>query len=316
MTRGQIARFAVSIVAVAILLSQLPVEHRRAFFANVQWPWLPVLMAVYVGDRVFMAWKWLLLARVHRPDLTLMPAVRLYFVGTFFGTALPLGGLGPDITRVALLTRSGVPLEDSVSSVLVERVVGLAATLAMVVISLAPLLLLVPQRGDVPWREVLWGLGALGAVCVLVAAWFPGSGSWLVDLLQRAGLGRQLGALRRYGRRRGLLLVSFGLAWLEQGAPVLAFFVAGRLFDVDIGILEALAIVPFATLLMRLPVSFAGLGVREIGVVSIASLVGIAPGDALLVSLSQFVIHLLSVTPGLWFWLRGSALTDRPETGS
>jgi len=130
------------------------------------------------------------------------------------------------------------------------------------------------------------------------------------------GLGRQLGALRRYRRRRRLLLASFGLAWLEQGAPVLAFFVAGHLFDVDIGILEALAIVPFATLLMRLPISFAGLGVREIGVVSIASLVGIAPGDALLVSLSQFVIHLLSVTPGLWFWLRGSALTDRPETGS
>src|SRR5690606_17958597 len=92
---------------------------------------LALLLVVYVVDRCFMAWKWHLLARTTGTAPGLWTSTRIYVGSSVAGIALPLGGLGPDVVRTMLLTREGMPSEHAVSSILVERLCGIAGAAMM-----------------------------------------------------------------------------------------------------------------------------------------------------------------------------------------
>jgi hypothetical protein len=62
---------------------------------------------------------------------------------------------------------------------------------------------------------------------------------------------------------------------------------------------DCLGAVPISTLLERLPVSYAGLGVREGALVFLFGLLGIAYPDVLVLSSSMFILFLVTLLPGL-----------------
>src|SRR5256885_5184938 len=91
--------------------------------------------------------------------------VRLYFVGQFFSLFLPTS-VGGDAVRVLALSRATQETGRALSSVLIERLLGVGALVAYLVAgaSLTPSLLLTPLH-RLTWR-VGWqaGVGVLGAV--------------------------------------------------------------------------------------------------------------------------------------------------------
>jgi uncharacterized membrane protein YbhN (UPF0104 family) len=91
------------------------------------------------------------------------------------------------------------------------------------------------------------------------------------------------------------------LAFLEQLAPVIAFYLCCRAFDVAISPWQCLAIVPVSAVLERLPISFGGVGVREAGIVYMASLFSIPYADALLTSIVNESLFMLSLLPAVLF---------------
>jgi glycosyltransferase 2 family protein len=127
----------------------------------------------------------------------------------------------------------------------------------------------------------------------------------------RTGLMRRLGevvgrrpslqkfttAVLAYSGHYRLLVVSVLLSWLEQFAPIVAFALAAHGFGLQLNFLQCAAIIPLASVLERLPVSFAGLGVREVGIVLAAGWFGISSTESFLVSLFEQSVFILTMIP-------------------
>ena len=306
---------AVSLGVLFLLFRRVSLVEIDQFASRARWPLVILALAFFPVDRVFMAWKWLLLIRTRVPGLRLATAVSTYYIGGAAGTFLPIGGLGPDAVRVMLLRRAGVGLELSTSSILVERLIGLLASAMMVVLSIV--LMAVTFGGFTSHPELRWvaalsgGASGLGMLLLCSPRLRRGMGAegWMKKIFARVGLGRHWQATLDYGDHQALLIGNLVLSFIEQLAPVIAFYICCMAFRVPAGLLQCLVIVPVAAVLERLPISFAGLGMREAGIVYMGGLFGLPYADALLVSVANEVLYLTALVPAAFFLWRTSSRT-------
>ncbi|MEO3430789.1 lysylphosphatidylglycerol synthase transmembrane domain-containing protein [Pelagibius sp. CAU 1746] len=288
---------AVDLPAVGALLLDLPL-----------WAGLAATAAL-AGVPLVSALRWWLVLRALGTPLPLRRVVALMFVGTFFTQVLPTS-VGGDAVRIWQASRAGVPFNRAFGSVMLERITGLLALVIMV-------------AGGVAWLGDSLGPPALRW---LLLACLPGLlvGLALLCLLDRlpAGLDRRLRALPLLGHvlslldvmaaggRRVLLaqplsLVLLLLSGLAQLCSVLAALALAQGFGLDLGLTEALAAVPAIILIMFIPLSFAGWGVREGASVIMFGAVGIGADHALAISVLFGLSMLVAVLPGCALWLKG-----------
>lgn len=299
-------RLTLSAGILYVLFSQLDWQKASALIAQLNPFWLLPLILLMVIDRVWMAWKWRLLLRVLGPTPSLYDCIRVYYVSSFQGLALPLGGLGPDIVRYAHLRSSSISRHAVAISIVVERILGIIATGLLAVLGGAILLYMV--RGG-EW-SAMWVLFVGCSVAGLLVA----AGLLFSSNLQRriyrflnekpwfsesTIFSRFASALRKYRDANRVLFTNFVLALVEQLFTVLIFFLGSIAFNVPVSFLACLAVLPISELLERLPISYAGLGVREGALVFFFGLLGIDYSSALVVSTSIFAIFLVTLLPGL-----------------
>lgn len=218
--------------------------------------------------------------------------VRLYFVGQFFSLFLPTS-VGGDAVRVVALSQGGGSTGRALSSVIIERMLGLGALMTYLVLGglMAPSLLLSPLgrlSWTVGWRE------ALGVVI---------AGGLALGLL--AVVGRRSIKLRRlvhdatdvWQRFRGspLPLTAAVLAsFAVQAGYILAWYVLALIFDFGVPLRALLVFVPFVSLAAMLPVTLSGLGVREGAWALLLQPLGVSSANAIAFSLLFYVATLLT----------------------
>jgi uncharacterized membrane protein YbhN (UPF0104 family) len=222
--------------------------------------------------------RWWLLFRgfgaTRQPSFTRL--AKHYLVGFFYNTYLP-GGVSGDVVR-GLAARDAWDSETvgGLTTVLVERALGLAALLGLTAsATLAHPLSAFPR---------MWLPAAVALVlvaCATITVVFARS-------LARFGFGPV---------RRVLERVPVPTAWLPIGAalllsvvtqlsPALAAFVLLRSLVPDVSLADSLVIVPLAAAAAFLPLTVSGAGVRETLFVELFRTVGIPPQAALAGSLS------------------------------
>jgi glycosyltransferase 2 family protein len=217
---------------------------------------------------------------------------RLYMVGHFYNTYLP-GGVGGDVVR-GLASRDAWGKERAatagLATVLIERVLGLAALLT--VISLVSLLHPLPILGHA------WLPGVLGSCAVAGLLIGLRTAHWLAARVP----GRLAGWLLRLPQaQRWLPLLAAGLLSLvTQLVPALSGQLLLSSLSDQARLLDALLFVPLATASAFLPISVSGAGVREVLFVKLYESVGVAASSALAVSLLMwFSLAALAALGGL-----------------
>ena len=307
----KLLQLAISIAILGFFISYLDWASIVNFFHRANGWILLGLIALFPIDRLFMAWKWFLLVRDHPTPISFWDGARIYLASSALGLLLPLGGLGPDVARVAMLSRQGMSADISVPSILVERLAGIVSAVLMMILSILLMLFFMQEQAPESLRRllVMLALAGVAGLALLVIAYLLTRHRWSIDLAgrlrKRFAIDKYLTAIRWYADRRSLLLASVCLAWLEQWAPILAFYLACLGFEVPLSLLQCAAIVPLASILERLPISFAGLGVREAGLVFGASWFAVSSADAFLVALTQQALYMLTILPlGLLYFVR------------
>jgi uncharacterized protein (TIRG00374 family) len=305
-------QIAVSVSILALLATTLDLGTLREFIRRGDREILLLLALLFPADRVFMAWKWHLLVRAKGSTMRLWTAIRIYLASGAVGLIVPLGGVGPDMARVAMLSHHGMPMSLAVPSILVERACGVLGSAIMLAVSIGVLVVMVDPQPGMPLERGLWIAGwtvvivAAGLGATYAAARVSQVERLAGRLIDRLRLRPHVQTLRSYADNPLLLGVSVFLACVQQAIGMLALFLAALSFSVDLTFLQAAAIVPFAAILERLPISWGGIGVREAGVVVLAGLFGVPSSDALLLSLANYSLYLVMTIPlaGLYFWER------------
>jgi uncharacterized protein (TIRG00374 family) len=251
-------------------------------------------LCLYAVGYVLSTLRWQGLLAAEGLRLPLARLILLYFEGAFFNLFLP-SLIGGDIFRgyaIYKLTRH----DAAVASILVDRLSGFAALMGIAVLALG---LAHPGVGDVQVTVMILAV-TLVFVAVVATLSSPRLSALASALLSRLGLARfqprlhgMVQSLQRYRGHRGALGQALLLSAALQALIILVYYLIGRSLGLAVPLGYFFLYVPLITVLAMLPISVAGLGVREGGVVYFFAKVGVDGGSALGMSLIWFSLTAL-----------------------
>jgi uncharacterized protein (TIRG00374 family) len=252
-----------------------------------------------------LRWRVLLISQGTREPLAQL--VGIYMVSNFFNNFLP-SDVGGDSVRMVRLSRLTGRSADAVSSVLIERLLGLFAVLLMGVAAVFS----------------NWRLASTDGIGVIVLAAF---GFFLLGLLLLFNLQRMrhrldqlsipvLSALtRRLARvydsvyafrfRQAALLQVLALSVLFRVGQACSLYVQSKALRVDVPFLWLLMVISLISVVTSLPLSLNALGIQEGAFVFFFGLVGIAAPQALALALLSRGVRLAVSLVGGAIYLLG-----------
>jgi hypothetical protein len=248
-------------------------------------------------------WHRLLLAEGIRVPLWRLALI--YFEGAFFNLFLPTL-IGGDIVRGVGIYRITRGHDASIASILVDRLSGFAA---LIVIALAALALAYGEIRDPQVAAMI--LGVAIAFCAMIAGLLNDRVKDCAStLLQGMGLTRLQGklqgmvkALHRYRGHHRALGQALLLSALLQALIIVTYYLIGVGLNLGVPMAYFFLYVPLITFVAMLPVSVAGLGVREGGAVYFFARVGVDAAAALSMSLAWFSLTLIVSSLGAFAFL-------------
>jgi len=289
-------KIIVSLVLILILLRSIDLNALWAVVRNAD-PWyLLVAQIVLMSGVVVRAYRWQILVHDQGVDASLGELTSLYFVGFLFNNLLP-SGFGGDAVKMYELSQRSKRGAEAVSSVLVDRFMGLIALQMIGLIALIFSWQLVPSEIKI-LTVLLFGVSLMAAWVVSYRRlWeFLSERVPLFDrLLSIKAVDSLVSSLQSYSG--SALLRALGVGLVFNVLLVAANVLIGTSLGVDLPLAYYMIFVPLTSLVLILPISFAGLGVREGTYVVLFKQAGVAPEVALSMSLLVYVLG--TVTPGL-----------------
>ncbi|MCA9752197.1 MAG: flippase-like domain-containing protein [Gemmatimonadetes bacterium] len=343
-------RIVVSLGLLVFVFRQAKLDELSTRLVDADFRWLLAALLVNALGNVFGALRWKLLLASQGRRCSTPFLFGSYLVGLFFNNFLP-STIGGDVVRAASARKKGGgTLTEHLTVVLVERMIGLLATLSLgggaAVTGLAGLV-------D---PTVAWLLGAALAVAVLGLylalsngvrhrvlrllerlpgdlepaptragddrpthgpAGGPSLGIRVLSFVRRT-LGKMLAAFELFSRARGVLVANFFLSLGFQFLLIVHFWLIQFAFGESLPFPTYLVVVPLVFCVMMLPIGINGLGVRESAFVWFLSKAGMDPASALAISLASYAIAVVhGLIGGLVHVvreLRGKA-ADLPDGG-
>ena len=301
-------RWGLSLVVFLIVLGWIDLGNFRATLSRIRF--FPLLLGflLLILALVFLrAGRFWLLIKTQGNPLSLRDIIRVQWTAAFFSLLLP-GTLGADGWRVWAVSRVDERTEAAVAAVAMDRMIGFAGQIANVLLAWAIFggMLLRRETGGLLLDAGIFCLAALAALGLLVSARVTGALTRLPGLRGRRvrqTLARLQEGLRLLGRRPGRLPIILAVAAAGHFLNVLAVFVLARGLGVDLAFGYYMALIPPALMATGLPISFTGLGVRDLTYVSLFRPLG-APGEIMLaVSVAEFGLTVLIRLIGGLFYL-------------
>jgi uncharacterized membrane protein YbhN (UPF0104 family) len=229
-----------------------------------------------------------------------------YYLGVFFNNVLPTA-YGGDLARSARLYVSGMSVSALVGSAVMDRLLGLAAVIAIGGLAL--------MLSDVaPFGHLATTVFAGGTLALLLAAALMALPDWSRALDSRFGrrwprLGALLAGFLQYGKAPRLMLKAFALSVLNQLLVVAVFILLARQAGLGVTAWQLVTLLMLVFLVASLPVSLGGLGPREGALLALLLPFGVEAPAVLAVSIAYLAVLWASALPGLFMlFLRA----DRP----
>ena len=290
-----ILKIVISVALIYWILRGIDVQKLKTVLANAQIGWLFVALAFSLAGVLARVKRWLVLLASLGVRVPFWELTQIYFVGFLFNNLLP-SGLGGDAIRMMELSRHSDRAGDAVTSVLVDRMVGLFGSLSLALVALVFRWNAVPLQIAITAVVVVFGIAVVAFLLIDATVYNAlrkiALFRTLTDLKFIAGLFQ---SFQDYSFRT--LARAYGFSLLLSAALIGMNFSIGTALGANIALEHYLVFVPLASIVLILPISFAGLGVRESAYVYLFGQVGVVQEIAL--SLSLLVYFIGNAIPGL-----------------
>lgn len=235
--------------------------------SQARWPILIGAFFFFFFGYFLTASRWRVLLEALQIELGLVYLMQSFAVGVFFNNFLP-STVGGDVVRVYDTWRAGGGRVNALAAVFLDRLIGVSALALFAAGGLLVSGGFEKEAGFV--APAVWSFLGITAAAVLLVFFLPPALSELLD----AVTGRLPGVLGHLGRRfldaaalvRGradILAAGLGYSILLQGNVIVFYFLVGYALDLPLGLPDYALIVPLALIVMLIPVSVNGVGLRE-----------------------------------------------------
>lgn len=316
----QLLKVILSLVLLAYLIRMIDWRNSLQLALRADFAMMVIAVALLTLERVLSVIKWRLFLTAKGSKITFWRLFIINYVGGFWGLILP-SSVSADIVRGFYLSKATSDLNLTVTSMAADRFISGVAlvfiaclggwyagyrpglqhlhslTLIIAIITAAAVVLLF-QRGFLRWLD--------RQIVQRFSAWKPGFSQakiiqtvreWVVSCLE-------------YQKYPGLLALAFILSLSVQVVRVLVFYVVALGFNLHAPLMYYVVFIPLIMVLIMLPVSINGIGVREVSFVGFFSLAGMPESGAFAISFAVSVLTTLTTAVGGIIYM-----FDRSPTG-
>lgn len=296
-----VIKIGISVSLFIYLFRQIPVRDVWEQLQNLRLMFGFLSLLVLIGSLTLFAYAWLIILKALRFSTTFRETWELFFESAFINNFITFWG--GDILRTVKLGRSTHRVLDATVSVLVSRLAMLYTVLGMAGVSLW----LWGEAVGWPGSATTLGMGLTLVLLVGGVGFFLFCHFFPRDFSDSEGMaGRVMFALMTVGRHARVLLGVGTHSLLAQLGTVWAVWWLATGLGMHVAWWQLLLFLSVIGIALILPVSFNGLGVREVGLVSLLEQVGVDPSLALALSLTTSFIVILASFPGGILLLRDS----------
>jgi hypothetical protein len=226
----------------------------------------------------------------------------IYLIGMFFNNFLPTI-IGGDLIKGYYLYRESGKGGLALASVFMDRYSGFTALMVITLVAVMFGGSLLAGTGLSGFFVLLIG----GYTCASLVIWVDSLHGWAMRLATKIhlyGINEKIDKFYRvlmgYKSHGRILAVAFGCSMIVQAGVIVIYIIIGNGLGIDIPALYYFLFIPLAAAASMLPISLAGLGVREGVFIYLFSKVGVPQEQALTLSL-VFVIAttLISLVGGI-----------------
>src|SRR4030095_6784537 len=294
-------------VTIAVLYWVYHDPQRRAQMAealrNAQYQWVLIGVLSYVLVEIAAAFRWHVLLKVQKIQLSVPRLSGLFLIGMFYNQFLP-GGTGGDIIKTYYLLKETPDKKGgALLAVVFDRFIGLVALVFITGTLISLRYNFLAQTTET--RRLLWILLVLlGASIAVLLSTFIVSGFNLFHRLPEKFPGREKlieisAAYHLYARHWRATLVAFGACLVAHLATFATFLCAAYALGAAVPLVNFFAVMPVKRTISALPISFAGIGLREkILQIMLHGLCGVPEATAILIGSLSFLVVLICCLPG------------------
>lgn len=315
-------KLIISLCLIAWIIGKVNIDETLSILYSVKIVYLVLGCIWIILDRFLMSYRWNILLAAKNISIPFLQIVKIYFVGTFSGNFLP-SSIAPDAVRAYFASKYSSNTTDIVSSVFIDRILGLVS---LAVIALFSILFIFLDRGEIQQKALWVVLATLFLVAVFL---FSEKALSIVplDKFRNFLSGWRGGGTYRsfekfyiscneYKKNMTDVLLVLVLSFIVQGLSILAIYVLSQSVNVDISLLNLFVFVPLMNILIMVPVSIGGIGVQEGAFIYFFSQVGISTQAALSVALLFRAVTVAGSLPGGVFYAvegTGNARSPSPN---
>ena len=296
-----------SVAMMAFLFARIPLASVAGVLRHASPGWLLAACLVLVASNVLGSWQWNQLLVAVGTRIPFWKVCSYYHVGLFFNNFLP-ANIGGDLARIADATRYDTSPGTAFSTVLMDRLVGTVALAGLALVTTLPAI----DRFHLGLAYfALVGFFAL-SVTLIWTVFHPRLLPLLEKVLARVGLGSlkthldDLAArLADFRDQRGLMVRVLSVAVVVQVARIAVHVLVARALGLSVPITYFFLFVPLLAVIVSLPISLNGIGLREGAGVVLFGLVGVGRTAAFTLQFTTYLVALaVSLIGGVVFLIR------------
>jgi hypothetical protein len=234
-----------------------------------RWPWWVLGTAAAFCGLTAASFRWHLILRSQQFNLKWPSVFRFFFIGQFFNAFLP-GGCGGDLVRAYYVARiTSRRRTQAVSTVLVDRGIGLLTTLAFGCIMILIQRPLFQQFPTLKMAALLMGTIALAAIAALALLFYRNIFQVIPPLqkLEQTRIGsiihKAYDVVFFFRRHPGILTICIGISLFNLTCLTLACVCFAQSLQIDLPATDYFTMFPIITTLTAIPLTPGGLGIRE-----------------------------------------------------
>jgi hypothetical protein len=304
---------AVSAAIIAYLLWQIDVGKTIDLIRSSNGWYLLAAYAIFTGTTLGMAWRWKALLASKGIDEPLGWLTKLYFIGYAAGQILPTA-IGGDAVRIAAHARRRPDKKgEAAAAVLMERVLGAAGTLVLVALGLIFAIGRYDNIALIVWLEAAF---LVGTTFLFVVLFSRRANAWLQAREGTRRVARALQgvwqALHDYRLKPRVLVVVVLVTVAVQALRIVALWLTGEAVGVDVSPLVYVVMGPLLFLIMLIPFTINGLGVREAFFIAFLGRFDVSADAAFATGFLFYAIAIGASLPGAFIMLWESLRPPRP----
>ncbi|RMF59386.1 MAG: UPF0104 family protein [Calditrichaeota bacterium] len=312
-TLSYLLKVLVGGIILLLLARSMDLSLVLQLFAHLNLYWLALALMIVLSLRMLMAVRWQYILAAHAFPVPLLELTRITFISTSLGQVLP-GGLGADVAKGYQLFRKYGRLGNVTVTLLLDRLIGLYSMFFVAFVGS-----LIAKHLGLSTNLVV---PLLVAQAVFIFGWF---GIYLVRkkistlaFLRRSRYERLahkfmglLSDLTDLATIKSVFVRIFAISILMQVLRAIIFYCIYQAFGHSADMIYYLVFIPIVFVVVMLPVSVGGLGVREGALVFFFKTLGIPNEVSISVGVMFLVVQIVAAVPGIVLWI----VDKQPKTG-